>query len=206
MAIILEIKHAHPAAGGVLVENMGRAFVSLKGGLDVELYVTFPFDAQGLVKLVLQPRDVGVMREVSEAKNVPLKALYSRRYTASGGEKVHWIDIGRGMITDQGASIELYYQPPVDHERRMRFILRPLEQPQHHVGGPVQPQAPQQPAYPPQGQQPGYYGQPRPQQPAQGQQSSYRPQHRDGLGQGGQQSLSEQPQRPPYKDDSDIPF
>jgi len=203
MAVILEVKHAHPASGGLLIEDLGRAFVSLKGGLDVELYVTFPFDAQGLLKLTLQPRDISAMREVASQAGVPLKALYARRYvTGQGGERVHWIEIGRGMISDQGATLELEYQPPIDKEGRVRFILRPRDQPTHHVGGPVQPQAAQQPAYPPQGQQPGYYGQPRPQQPAQGQQSSYRPQHRDGLGQGGQQ-----PQQPEYSDPSEkLPF
>jgi len=200
MAVILEVKHAHPAANGALVEDLGRAFINVRGGLDVECYVLFPFDSDGLIRLTLQPRDISAMRECSD-KNVPLKALYCRRYTAQGAEKVHWIEIGRGMITDQGATLELFYQPPVD-QGRVRFIMRPLGQPTQHSGGPVQPQAPQQPAYPPQGQQPGYYGQPRPQQPAQGQQSSYRPQHRDGLGQGGQQ-----PQTPEYNDpESKLPF
>jgi hypothetical protein len=199
MAVILEVKHAHPAANGVLVDDLGRAFVSVRGGLDVECYVIFPFDAQGLVRLTLQPRDMSAMRECTD-KGVPLRALYARRYVAQNAEKVHWVEIGRGMISEQGASLELYYQPPMDKEGRMRFILRPQNQPVQHSGGPVQPQ---QPAYPPQGQQQPAYGR---QQPAQGQTSSFRPQHRDGLGQGGQQSLEQPPQRPKYKDDSDLPF
>lgn len=201
MAVILEVKHAHPAANGALVDDLGRAFVNVRGGLDVECYVLFPFDKDGLIRLTLQPRDISAMRECSD-KGVPLKALFCRRYTAQGAEKVHWIEIGRGMITEQSASLELFYQPPPDPQGRMRFIMRPRDQPVQHSGGPVQPQ---QPAYPPQGQQPGYYGQPRPQQPAQGQQPSYRPQHRDQLGQGGQQNLGPQP--PAYSDpDEKLPF
>jgi hypothetical protein len=202
MAVILEVKHAHPAANGTLVDDLGRAFVNVRGGLDVECYVIFPFDAQGLVRLTLQPRDISAMRECGD-KGVPLKALYCRRYTAQGAEKVHWIEIGRGMIGEQGAQLELFYQPPPDPQGRMRFIMRPRDQPVQHSGGPVQPQQPQQPAYPPQGQQPGYYGRQQAPQPAQGQQPSYRPQHRDGLGQGGQQSFGGVP---PPDDKDEIPF
>jgi hypothetical protein len=199
MAIILEVKHAHPAANGTLVDDLGRAFVNVRGGLDVECYVIFPFDAQGLVRLTLQPRDISAMRECSD-KGVPLKALFCRRYTAQGAEKVHWIEIGRGMISEQGAQLELFYQPPMDKEGRMRFILRPRDQPVQHSGGPVQPQQPAQgqPSYGQSGQP--AYGR---QQPAQGQASSFRPQHRDGLGQGGQQSFGGVP---PPDDKDEIPF
>ncbi len=189
MSIELRATHQHPAAEGSHFD-VGRAFLTLKG-VDVELYVVPPHDAQGITRITMRARDPASMRQADE--RVRLKALYARRYTVAGADKVHWLEIGRGLLHAQGVDLDLTYLPPPDAECRMRFILRPLDQPAV-ARTPGAPQAAQQPGY----------GAPSPQT---GTQPGYRPQHRDGLGQGGQQSLGEQPQRPPYNDpDENLPF